>query len=73
MWKNEIEISGVIESLNKNKNALYLFLTTAAVTGMKLSVSDLEFVSRAGPRRSAGKEPRPLVVCFCRREARDFL
>lgn len=69
MLRNDIEVFGLTET--KNENPLHLFLTIAAVAGTKLSVTDVDHVGRVGPRRSAGEEPRPLVVRFCRRETRD--
>lgn len=68
--RNDIEISGISEK--PAENPLHLFLTLAVVAGMKLSESDIDHVTRAGPpRKNPNDPPRPLVVRFCRRGTRD--
>ncbi|XP_026758427.3 uncharacterized protein LOC113517883 [Galleria mellonella] len=75
--RKELEIAGLAESLNENP--VHLALTTALKLGINLQETDLDYVSRAGPKRQ-GKEknndhspsmPRPLVVAFVRRAKRD--
>lgn len=68
--RNDIEISGISEK--PAENPLHLFLTLAVVAGMKLSESDIDYVTRTGPpRKNTNDPPRPLVVRFCRRSTRD--
>lgn len=68
--RNDIEISGITEM--PAENLMHLFLLLAVTAGMKLSVTDIDFVTRAGPPRNGSNDlPRPLVVRFCRRSTRD--
>ncbi|KAJ8713892.1 hypothetical protein PYW08_007512 [Mythimna loreyi] len=72
--KNELEISGVNEL--KNENPLHIVCVLAHKIGVSIEEQDLDFVSRAGPRRqqlkdSAETPPRTLAVRFVRRYKRD--
>ncbi|KAJ8733430.1 hypothetical protein PYW08_001728 [Mythimna loreyi] len=72
--KNELEIAGVNEI--KNENPFHIVCVLAHKIGVSLEEQDLDFVSRAGPRRqhlkdSAETPPRTLAVRFVRRYKRD--
>ncbi|XP_063370652.1 uncharacterized protein LOC134658976 [Cydia amplana] len=70
LLRNDVEISGLTEKPAENPH--HLFLTVAALTGMKLADHDVDFVTRTGPLRTKQNDPpRPLVVRFCRRQTRD--
>lgn len=70
MLRNEIEVTGVIESPNENPH--HTILMMSSLTGVKLSESDVDCVQRVGSRRSTSNSlPRPLVVRFTRRAPRD--
>ena len=76
---NQVEILGVTETANENP--VHIILTAAVKIGINLEDSDLEYVTRAGPRHSDSteitanapveKHPRPLVVKFLRRNKRN--
>lgn len=71
--KNELEIAGINEL--KNENPLHIVRVLAHKIGVPLEENDLDFVTRAGPRRqlpnSAESAPRSLAVRFVRRYKRD--
>ena len=77
--KNQVEILGVNETAYENP--VHIILTAAAKIGIDLQDTDLEYVTRAGPRHSDNtentssapveKHPRPLVVKFLRRKKRN--
>ncbi|KAI5633688.1 hypothetical protein NE865_13584 [Phthorimaea operculella] len=69
--KNEVEIAGIPEF--KNESLTHIVKLTAAKTGVSVEDSDIDWVMRAGPKRSTetNKTPRPIVVRFVRRTKRD--
>lgn len=72
LLSSELEVMGLPETPNENQ--YHIILTTAAKLGMKLEEADVNFVSRAGPRRKderTNSQPRPLVVSFVRRAKRE--
>ncbi|XP_026330090.1 uncharacterized protein LOC113237723 [Hyposmocoma kahamanoa] len=70
MLRNEIEVTGVMETPNENPH--HIILTMSSLIGVKLSDFDVDYVQRVGPRRSTNHSlPRPLVVRFTRRVPRD--
>ncbi|KAJ2949941.1 hypothetical protein O0L34_g11266 [Tuta absoluta] len=83
--RNEIEISGITESQGEN---LQHFVTLAArKVGVVLEDADIDWISRAGPKRKLKSEeksqeepskkgnlqPRPIVVRLMRKSTRDQL
>lgn len=82
---NELEISGLPEQPNENLHHIALLLATK--TGVTLVDTDIDFISRVGPRRplaqpetpatevmSSGPSPawsRPIVIRLIRRAKRD--
>ena len=68
----ELEILGLSES--PNENSYHLVLTAANKIGVELDETDINFVSRAGPRdrKESHRLPRPLIVSFCRRTKREI-
>lgn len=74
--RNEIEIAGIHE--NKNENLHHIVLLTMQKIGVEVGDSDIDWVTRAGPRFHSAPEnevraPRPLVVRFMRRSKRDLI
>lgn len=75
--RNEIEIAGVNEC--PDENPLHLVKVISLKIGAPLDISDLDFVTRVGPRShvsvgnggTADRTPRPLVVRFLRRHNRE--
>lgn len=75
--RNELEISGLEET--PGENPYHLVMTTALKIGIELHDSDLNYVSRVGPKRRPQENDahdkrqfqRPLVVSFTRRVKRD--
>uniref|UniRef100_A0A2A4J6A9 FP protein C-terminal domain-containing protein n=1 Tax=Heliothis virescens TaxID=7102 RepID=A0A2A4J6A9_HELVI len=72
--RNELEISGINE--HKNENPLHIVQIMAHKIGVAVGDQDVDFVTRAGPRRKVPNEttdtqPRSLVVRFVRRYKRD--
>ncbi|XP_048000832.1 uncharacterized protein LOC125237715 [Leguminivora glycinivorella] len=71
---NEMEIIGVNELPNENRT--HIVLTAAIKMGLNLTESDIDSVTRVGPRGAKLPEldtklPRPLVVKFVRRAKRN--
>lgn len=76
--KNELEIIGLPEE--DNENLTHLVLLTSQKVGVKLTETDLDEVTRIGPKRSSELSkngdiniPRPIVVKLLRRQKRDEL
>ncbi|KAI5634110.1 hypothetical protein NE865_13198 [Phthorimaea operculella] len=83
--RNEIEISGITES--QGENLQHFVALAARKVGVALEDSDVDWISRAGPKRklkpdessqedpsNSGKlQPRPIVVRLVRRTKRDQL
>ncbi|KAJ2937588.1 hypothetical protein O0L34_g19068 [Tuta absoluta] len=71
--KNEVEIAGIPET--KNESLIHLVKLTAVKTGISIEDTDIDWVMRAGPKRSTedNKIPRPVVVRLVRKSKRDEL
>ncbi|XP_075990272.1 uncharacterized protein LOC142985922 [Anticarsia gemmatalis] len=76
--KNEIEIVGIPESAAENLH--HVVLVAAKKIGVEINDSDIDWVTRSGPRRppvntalpeDERKLPRPVVVRLLRRSKRD--
>ncbi|KAH9642393.1 hypothetical protein HF086_004925 [Spodoptera exigua] len=71
--KNELEISGIDEL--KNESPLHIIRVIAHKIGVAVEESDIDFVSRVGPRRqktdTSDAPTRNLAVRFVRRYKRD--
>ncbi|KAF9811707.1 hypothetical protein SFRURICE_011070 [Spodoptera frugiperda] len=72
--QNEIEISGINEY--KNENPMHTVRVIAHKIGISIDDQDIDYVSRAGPRRqqvsnTTDNLPRNLIVRFVRRHQRD--
>lgn len=72
--KNELEISGINET--KHENSLHIVRVIAQKIGVSIDDQDVDYVTRAGPRRQYSKDsaetlPRKLIVRFVRRYTRD--
>lgn len=80
--RNEVEIIGLHETPSENLS--HLVLVAAKKVGVDLKYEDIDWIERAGPRRNKNTEaaessthnsksnlPRPIVVRFTRRTARD--
>lgn len=68
----DIEITGVTE--HPNENLPHTAATLASALGVKLDPRDLDDIRRVGPKGGkSGKDdrPRPVIITFTRREARD--
>lgn len=79
--KNEVEVIGIPEQ--SNENLLHLALVAATKLGVELKEGDIDWVQRAGPKRTpavavpnneaTSQLPRPIVVRLLRRAKRDDL
>lgn len=72
--RNELEVLGLSEE--PNENPYHLVLTTAQVMGVELTVADLDYVTRVGPKHrkdeaNPRQQQRPLVIAFTRKMKRD--
>ncbi|KAG7300353.1 hypothetical protein JYU34_015952 [Plutella xylostella] len=67
--RNELEISGITETENENLHHLMSLL--AHKIGLDLQASDVDRVTRVGPKNGINKEPRPVVVRFIRNTKRN--
>ncbi|XP_047025530.1 uncharacterized protein LOC124634150 [Helicoverpa zea] len=77
--KNQVEILGINETTNENP--VHTILTVAMKLGVDLQDTDIDFVTRTGPRFNNNSEitssprqenqPRPLVVKFLRHNKRN--
>ncbi|KAJ2948942.1 hypothetical protein O0L34_g5880 [Tuta absoluta] len=72
---NNVEISGVTENNGENLNQIVTLLATKL--GVSLDLRDVDYVARAGKRRTVEGDlplrPRPIIVRFTRRAPRDEL
>lgn len=78
LLRNEIELSGIPET--PNESLFHTILVAARKVGVELEDKDIDWVSRAGPRRpppesheAHARLPRPVVVRLLRRGKRDEL
>ncbi|KAJ2942453.1 hypothetical protein O0L34_g16058 [Tuta absoluta] len=73
--RNEIEIAGIPEK--QNESLYHLVSLTATKAGMELQEEDIDWIIRAGPKRTPSEGQnnfsRPIVVRFVRRLKRDEL
>lgn len=78
--RNEVEIAGIPENISEN--LCHTVLLAAKKVGVELADTDLDWVSRVGPRRppvtttlpeDSVTIPRPVVVRLLRRSKRDTL
>ncbi|XP_073942507.1 uncharacterized protein [Choristoneura fumiferana] len=75
--RNELEIIGVPES--DTENLTNIVLTASQIIGVQLQETDLDDVTRAGPKRpkhlplnrANEHKPRPIIVKLLRRQKRD--
>ncbi|KAJ2937845.1 hypothetical protein O0L34_g17823 [Tuta absoluta] len=79
--RNELEVSGIAETTTENLN--HVIRVVAAKVGVSLEDQDVDFITRAGPRRSNNTDgnridntngsatTRSIVVRFLRRSKRD--
>lgn len=72
--RNEIEIIGIEET--HNENLQHNVIVAAAKLGVKLINEDIDWTSRAGPKRPSNANhqanfPRPVIVKLLRRGKRD--
>lgn len=78
--KKELEICALEET--PNESPCHLALTAALKIGVELKVTDIDYVSRAGPIRhtkekgsisgsAPSSQPRPLVIAFTRQAKRE--
>ncbi|XP_063895918.1 uncharacterized protein LOC135118295 [Helicoverpa armigera] len=77
--KNQVEIIGINET--PNENPVHTILTVAVKLGVDLQDTDIDYVTRSGPRFNNNSEktsssphdnqPRPLVVKFLRNNKRN--
>lgn len=73
-FRKDIEVTGLTE--DTNENLPHIAATLASVLGVNLDPKDLDDVRRVGPKAGKnGKDvrPRPVIITFFRREARDQL
>lgn len=73
---NEVEIMGINETSNENLH--HIIMSTAIKIGVKMEDTDIDWASRAGPRKidassSTQNFPRPIIVKLLRRGIRDEL